>query len=112
MRTKLFSLMLFLALPVAAQYNSGLEGTIVDQSGAAVAGAHVTVRNEGTRVSSELITNAAGYFRSPDLPPGVYRVEVRVPGFQNWIQTGIQVDAHQLRAIYPNLLVGQQDSVV
>src|SRR5258708_1829710 len=112
MRTRLFYTLIFLAFSAVGQYTSGVEGTIVDQSGAAIPGAQVTVRNEGTRVSSEATTNAAGYFRSPDLPPGAYSVEVRVAGFQNWIQRGIQVDAHQLRTVYPKLVVGQQDAAV
>ncbi len=95
-----------------AQYNSGLEGTVVDQSGAAVANAHVVATNQATQVARETNANDSGYFRIPELAPGVYGVVIRLAGFQGWAQTEIQVDANQIRTLYPKLLVGQQKAEV
>jgi hypothetical protein len=110
--TKLVCLFLLAAGAVSAQYTSGLEGTVVDQSGSAVPNAHVVATNQATRVVREANANDNGYFRIPELAPGTYRVEVQLTGFQGYIETDIQVDANQLRTLYPKLLVGQQKSEV
>ncbi len=111
-RAKLVCLFMLVAGVIHAQYNSGLEGTAVDQSGAAVANAHVVATNQATQVIRETNANDSGYFRIPELAPGSYRVEIRLAGFQGWIETDIQLDANQLRTLYPKLLVGQQKSEV
>ena len=111
-RIRLVSLFVFLAAVAAAQYTSGIEGTIVDQSGAAIANAKVLIVNEATQVANETTTNVSGYFRTPNLPPGSYRIQVTQTGFQNWTQTNIQVDANQLRTVYPRMLVGEQKAEV
>ena len=59
----LFALLLLLAGQAAAQYTSGIEGSIVDPSGSGVANARVVVTNKATQVVRELTTNASGYFR-------------------------------------------------
>lgn len=111
-RTKLIALFLVLATWASAQYNSGIEGTVADQSGAAIAGAKVLVTKEATQVTKEATANASGYFRVPDLSPGLYRVQVKQGGFQPWAQASIQLDGSQLRTIYPVLQVGEQKTEV
>ena len=111
-RIKFLYLFVFLAAIAVGQYTSGIEGTVADQSGAAIPNARVVVVNEATQVSRETSTNANGYFRVPDLGPGMYRVQVLLPGFQNWTQAGIQLDGNQLRTVYPRLLVGEQKAEV
>jgi hypothetical protein len=91
-----------------AQYTSGVEGTATDESGSAVANARVVVTNQATQVTREITSNADGYFLASDLAPGVYQVQVQLPGFKTWVQTEIQVDANRLRTIYPKLAVGEQ----
>src|SRR5947207_15907297 len=107
-RTRLFCVILLLATDAIAQYTSGIEGTVVDQSGSAISSARVVITNEATQVTRELTTNASGYFRAPDLAPGPYHVQVQLPGFQNWALTNIHVHANQLTTRYPTLLVGEQ----
>lgn len=111
-QTRLFSLFLLVVMCALAQYTSGIEGTVADQTGSAIANASVLVTNEATQVAREIKTNASGYFRAPDLAPGTYRVQVRLAGFQNWVETAIQVDANQLRTVYPKLVVGEQKTEV
>jgi hypothetical protein len=101
-RINYLCLFLFLVAIAAGQYTSGIEGTVADQSGAAIASARVTVVNEATQVDRETTTNVNGYFRVLDLAPGMYRVQVLLSGFQNWTQAGIQLDGNQLRTCIPN----------
>src|SRR5882757_7841762 len=111
-RTKLFCLLLLLATYAMAQYTSGVEGTVVDQSGSPIGNAAVSVTNESTHVTTETSTSGSVYFRAPNLAPGQYQIEVRITGFENWLETKIQVDANQLRTVYPKLLVGTQKTEV
>jgi hypothetical protein len=101
-----------LAATAAAQYTSGIDGTVVDQSGSAAPTAHVVITNEATQLTRDTDTNGSGYFRVTDLGPGAYRVEVRLAGFQDWVQAHVQVDANQLRTVYPKVLIGEQKAVV
>ena len=64
-RVILLSALLFIAQFAFAQYTSGVEGTALDQTGAAVPNAKVLVTNEATQVTKETTTNASGYFRAP-----------------------------------------------
>ena len=94
--------------PALAQYTSGIEGNVADQTGATIPGAGVTVINLATQVRSEANTNESGFFRVRDLLAGNYRVEVKHTGFQPWAQTDLRVESNQLRTIYPQLTVGEQ----
>src|SRR3954452_3834974 len=94
---KLVCLLMIAGGMAFAQYTSGFEGTVVDQSGAAVANAHIVATNRATRVVREANANDSGYFRIPELAPGVYGVVIQLPGFQGWAQSDIQVDANQIR---------------
>ncbi|MDQ2950137.1 MAG: TonB-dependent receptor [Acidobacteriota bacterium] len=111
-RTKLTWLFSLMALTLNAQYNSGIEATIVDQSGSAISDARVTITNQATHVVREVTANASGYFRVSDLAPGPYRVEVQSPGFEKYVQTSLQITANQLTTIYPKLAVGEQKVAV
>jgi hypothetical protein len=71
--------------PVATSdtpYPPQLSGTVVDTSGAVIAGATVQVRsaNGAVRITKQSDTN--GSFIISGLPPGSYRLVVRSPGFE------------------------------
>src|SRR6266481_2349320 len=76
-------LLAFAAMPAHAQVQNGIfTGTVTDPSGSAVAGAEVTVVNQGTNVTTTIKTNADGLFRVPELAVGTYRLTVAAPGFK------------------------------
>jgi hypothetical protein len=64
-------------------------GTIVDSSGAAVAGAEVTATNIGTNVTLTSKTSDSGEYRFDHLPAGTYRITAKMTGFKTLSQ---QVD--------------------
>jgi hypothetical protein len=64
------------------QITSGtIQGTVVDANGAAVPGAGVQVRNIGTNLVRDLITDEDGRFVALQLPSGRYTVTVSKQGF-------------------------------
>ncbi len=86
----LLCLLCFAVHPAVAQFDTGaISGSAVDPSGAAVAGASVTVMNAGTSRTVTLKTNAGGAFSASDLPFGNYVVTVSAPGFTTTTSKGI-----------------------
>ncbi len=83
----------FSCLNVMAQATTGsLRGTVTDSTGAVVAGASVTVKNEGTgAVSPAATTSSEGSFDVSQLSPGTYSVTVEASGFKRSLSTGVLV---------------------
>ena len=71
-------------LPLYAQSTqSSILGTVTDSSGAPVANATVTVRNEGTNFAREFKTDDSGDYRVSGLEAGFYEVKIAVCRVQN-----------------------------
>ncbi|HYL36740.1 MAG TPA: carboxypeptidase regulatory-like domain-containing protein [Bryobacteraceae bacterium] len=66
---------------VFGQSTGTINGRVTDPSGAAVAGAQISVTNTGTAVVRNTVTNAQGLYSVPALQPGDYDVKVENPGF-------------------------------
>jgi hypothetical protein len=106
-------LFLFLALPLAAQETRGtFAGTVTDSSGAAVAGASVTVTNVDTNTSVQALTNSSGYYEAPLLIPGNYRMTVESSGFKKLVQSGLTLGLGELQKINGTLEVGNANESV
>lgn len=89
-----------------AQYSSGIEGTAHDSSGAVVAGAAVTVTDTRLGISKGTTTNQEGYFRIESIGASNYTVQIQANGFETWRQTGLDLQAGELREITPVLKIG------
>src|SRR5689334_766611 len=63
-----------------AQFGSGIQGTILDSSGAVVPDVRVTVTNVETGVSRDVLTSDTGVFRVLSLGAGVYSVKAAKEG--------------------------------
>ena len=75
-------LVLMFAATAFAQTTAKIVGTVTDQSGAAIAGAKVTVKNDALGIERIAQTSATGSYEVPALPPGKYSVQVQMNGFQ------------------------------
>src|SRR5262245_12325030 len=92
---------------VNAQTATGsIVGTVADTSGSVVASAKVVVMNAATNAKLEVVTNSAGEYTAPLLPPGSYSVAVSTPGFRSHQQTGITLQVQQQARIDVVLQVG------
>ena len=84
----------FLSTPVWAQsqsINGTIRGLVSDPTGAAIAGATVTVKNLDTGYTRLVNADANGLYIAPDLPIGTYSVSSQSQGFAPLIQTGIHL---------------------
>jgi len=68
-----------------------IQGSVVDQTGNIIAGASVTVRNQGTNQTRTMLPNAQGFFRAGELPVGQYELRVESPGFSPYVNRQIVV---------------------
>lgn len=90
--------LLFLAVGpgrVQAQQDT-LAGAVLDQTGKAIPGAAVSVKNESSGTVSTEKTDADGRFSASGLPAGAYTVEVSATGFSKATRAGVQPGASDL----------------
>src|SRR5690242_8800397 len=81
---------IFCALVVSAQVNTGtISGVVQDPTGAVIAGATVTVRDVDTGAVRNLTSDAGGRYLAPVLPTGNYEVTAQQAGFQTEVRSGI-----------------------
>ncbi len=66
----ILSAVLFSGARLHAQVENGINGTVMDSSGAVIAGAHITVTNVATGAVSRATTSSAGAFTVVGLQPG------------------------------------------
>src|SRR5271168_1598035 len=70
-------------LPTLAQQAVGtISGKVTDAAGAVVPNASITITNKATNTARNDVTNGAGLYTAPSLPPGDYEVRVSLQGFQ------------------------------
>jgi len=86
MRTAAFRLavlgvLVFCGAQAVRAQNAQITGTVRDQSGSIVPGATVAARNQETGLTRTAVTDEAGNYRLPALPPGTYRVTAELSGF-------------------------------
>src|SRR5262245_36456984 len=82
-----------------AQFGSGIQGTIVDSSGAVIPNVRVAVTNLATGVTREVETSDAGIFRVMSLGAGAYSVKAAKDGFSATQQASVELAANETRRV-------------
>ena len=100
------------AVLFAQETTGGLSGTIKDTSGAVVGNAHVEVTAANLVGNKSLNTDAAGYYRFVNLPPGEYTLTVSGKGFKSVKRAGIILEVGHFPTIDIALEVGATSEVV
>ena len=86
--------------PAVGQTVTGtVSGTVVDSSGATIAGASIRLVNERTGNSRLVTTNDEGRFAFAAIQPGTYSVRVEQTGFQTLDQKGNVLSANENLAL-------------
>lgn len=97
---------------VAQGTTSRVTGTVTDGSGAVVAGATVTLTNEGTNSSITTQTSDAGYYLFDLIQPGRYQVTVEKSGFKKFVSTGNSALINQPLTVNVSLQVGDLNATI
>jgi hypothetical protein len=99
-------ILIFTAAALAQSNSAVILGVVNDSSGAAIAGAKVTVANQGTSISTTATTTAEGQYTVTNLEPGIYRVTATAPGFAEKSIRDITIFVNQTVRVDVGLEVG------
>jgi hypothetical protein len=88
-----------------------IDGRVTDKTNAVVTGAKVTITNTSTNVALSVVTNNVGDYQLINLNPGPYSVTVAAPGFNEYLQEGIILEADAHVTIDVSLTVGRANQV-
>ena len=107
----------FLALAFASilwgQADQGaITGTIKDPTGGVVQNATVSLTNEDTNLTLQTTSDQAGVYTFGPIKIGRYTLQVKMPGFQTFTQTGVQLHVAQRLGVNVTLQPGNPQEVV
>ncbi len=106
--SRIAALLLVGSLVLNAQGERGnITGVVTDPTGAALAAAELSVISRDTNAVAKAITTSRGEYNVPNLPPGVYRIEITAVGFKRFLQQNVVVSAATTVRIDALLQLGQ-----
>ncbi|HET7698256.1 MAG TPA: carboxypeptidase regulatory-like domain-containing protein [Vicinamibacterales bacterium] len=94
------------ALPLGAQSQittAVIDGTVLDASGAVLPGVAVEIRNTDTNLVRELTTDREGRFVALQLPPGRYRVTLKLQGFATLVMEDVRATVGEAIHLAPSM---------
>lgn len=109
----LFVIGLMQPLTLTAQQGDGtIQGTVTDQTGAAVPNAKIAVLNVDTGVAVTRVSNNSGTFNVSPLQAGHYSVTVTAKGFETLVQQKVTIDSLQVLGLNLKLHIGAETETV
>lgn len=113
MRFCAFLVTLALAVPAAAQEITGtITGVVTDQSGAAIPGVTVVVRNVGTNAEQTVVTDGSGTYVATLLPAGRYEVSAELAGFKRFVRSNLEVTVNDRLGVNIRLDPGEVSETI
>src|SRR5436305_12619001 len=83
--------LLMCSIALCQSQTGSLSGTVVDTQNTAVPGAAVDATLVASGVTLHTLSNEAGLYVFPNLPPGIYTVSVEKPGFKKLVRTDVEI---------------------
>jgi hypothetical protein len=74
--------------------NGSLTGQVTDPTGDVIPNASITLTNVGTNFPQTVESDQTGVYIFRLVPPGMYKLAITAPGFGDYNQTGITIDAN------------------
>ncbi len=103
----------FAAFAYSQSANTGtLIGAVADPSGAVVPGARIELRDTATGISRTAVTNGAGQYSFPGVPPGTYSVTASHAGFREVTVPQVAIEIGRSATVNLQLEVGTSQQVV
>ncbi len=100
------------ATAAAQTLYGSITGNVVDGSGAAVPGAAVSIKDEGTGLELNGVTDSTGTYTIRNVTGGTYTLRASLQGFKEFVQTGIPIAAGSIVRINGKLEVGALSETV
>lgn len=97
-----------LGTPFAGAQSTGgrIRGTVTDSSGASIAAANITLRNEATSVERRGQSGTDGEYLFLEVPVGSYEIDVVQAGFKKYVRKGLVLDLNQVLTVDLALQIG------
>src|ERR1051326_435652 len=106
-------IVLALAITLPAQIQTGqFQGTVLDQSGAAVPNATVTATNNSTGQAFTAHSSGSGFYTLNQLPAATYNIKVTAQGFKAAESKASVLNAGMIEALNFKLTVGEVTQTV
>src|SRR5215469_11340115 len=87
-------------------------GAVTDPAGAVVPKAQVELLNTGTNAAQSAATDGAGGFVFPVVPPGAYKITVKMTGFRTSVLPDFDVEVEKTITLPVKLEVGADREIV
>jgi len=107
-----FCLSLTVLQAVAQVGRTGITGTVGDASGAAVAGATVSVTSQSTGVVLTTTSDKAGIYVFRSLIPGLYKLSAQATGFETLVQSDVLTEVDRVSDVDFKLQIGSTSQTV
>jgi hypothetical protein len=114
-RVAYYCLVIVLFFSVAASgqtTNATLSGTVLDPQNAVIPNTRISAENIATGIVVTAVTNDAGIYTFPSIPPGTYRLTGEAPGFRTQVFNDVIVAVGARMNINFFLQVGATDDTV
>ena len=112
LRLAIFALLLGTATLHAQTFRGGIQGAVVDETGAALPGATVTAANTGTGLTRTVQTDSSGNYFFSELPLGDYNVTATLTGFKTQTVKGVHVEVSASQRVNLELATGSLSEAV
>jgi trimeric autotransporter adhesin len=89
----------------AQQFTGGVRGSVSDANGV-VPGVAVTLTNEATNISRDVVTNEVGQYNFPAVAPGTYTLRAQITGYKRYESVGLVVGTQQFITLDVKLELG------
>ncbi|MGA2202364.1 MAG: carboxypeptidase regulatory-like domain-containing protein [Terriglobales bacterium] len=103
---------LFVCAPLFAQSSGSFTGTVLDDTGAVVAGAAVSVSDPSTGFRRNTVTNGDGIYFVGGLGAGTYDVTITAPGFQKYEAKKVILRVGEKLRVDTKLVIGKVTSEI
>src|SRR4051812_22125371 len=111
MKTLLLALSLASGL-LAQTFTGTFRGNVVDPTGAMIPNVKISIREVDTGVERTTVSNDAGWYEMPLLPPGRYQLEANHAGFQKYVRSSMRLDVNQHVDLQIEMKVGDTSQVM
>jgi hypothetical protein len=104
---------LLLVSAAFAQTDRGtITGTVLDPTGAVIAGAAIEAKNAATSETYNVATTGTGNYTLANLPAGAYDLSVNASGFKKYVRPGVTVQVAESTRIDATLQIGAASDTV
>jgi hypothetical protein len=101
------------AMPAMAQTDRGtITGSVADPAGGMIPGTAIELKNLNTGAVYQAASSSTGNYTFSQVPAGEYQISSAMPGFKQFLRTGITVQVAQTLRIDIGLEVGSINEVV